>query len=251
MRALALVLFAPFFLNSQGVRPLPDRDVLFKATRENMIRAAREERYFAYKERRTELHTNPFGHIGTGPTRVYDVVPLADGAFTRTLLERDGKPVSDAEVERIDLRTRGRRPERSGPSVVEDVISALEFTLDHRERLNGRDTILVTFAPRPNAKPQTREGRLVRSFTGRIWVDEEAHEVIKSESTATEDLTYGYGIVARLNQGTKVSVTREPVEPDLWLPTSLRFQGHGRALLVRRLDVDFGVDWFDYRRVAR
>ena len=251
MRLFALVLLAPFFLAAQDSRPLPDRDALFRATRENLIREQREQRSFAYKERRTELHTNPFGHIGTGPARVYDIEPLAGGGFTRKLLERDGKPVPDAETERVEPRNRGRRPERSGPSAIDDAIGALEFKLDRRERLNGRDTIVVIFTPRANAKPQTREGRLVKSFTGKIWVDEDEHEVIRSESTAIDDLTYGYGVIARLGKGTMVNVTREPVEPHLWLPTSMRLQGRGRALLFRKLEVDHAVDWFDYRRVAR
>lgn len=236
---------------AQNEPPLPDRDALFKATRENLVRAQREQRYFAYKERRTELHTNPFGRIGTGPTRVYEVEPRPDGGVTRKLLERDGQPVADAEVERIEPRNRGRRPERSGPSAIDDAISVLEFKIERRERLNGRDAIVVSFTPKPNAKPQTREGRLVRSFSGRIWVDEEEREVIRSESMAIDDLTYGYGMIARLNAGTVVSMTREAVEAQLWLPTSMRFQGEGRALLFRKLNVDFGVDWFEYRRVRR
>jgi hypothetical protein len=34
------------------------------------------------------------------------------------------------------------------------------------------------------------------------------------------------------------------------MPISIRFQGEGRALLLRKLNVDFGIDWFDYRRVG-
>jgi hypothetical protein len=127
----------------------------------------------------------------------------------------------------------------------------LEFKLERRERLNGRDTIVVTFAPKHAARPRTREGRLVRSFTGKVWVDEAEREVVRSESVAFEDITYGYGLVARLNKGTTVTLTRERVESDLWLPTSMRFAGKGRALLLRKLNVDFGVEWFDYRRIVR
>jgi hypothetical protein len=46
-----------------------------------------------------------------------------------------------------------------------------------------------------------------------------------------------------------VQVERRLVEGDAWLPTSMRFKGEGRALLFRKLVIDFAVEWFDYRRV--
>ena len=58
-------------------------------------------------------------------------------------------------------------------------------------------------------------------------------------------------MVARLGKGTSVALTRERVEPNLWLPTSIRFTGKGRALLFRRLDIDQVIEWTNYRRVTR
>jgi hypothetical protein len=81
-------------------------------------------------------------------------------------------------------------------------------------------------------------------------VDEAAHEVMRVEATAIEDLTYGLGLVARLQKGATVTVSRRRIEPDLWMPTSIRFKGRGRALLLlRRLEIDQIIEWIDYRRV--
>jgi hypothetical protein len=33
------------------------------------------------------------------------------------------------------------------------------------------------------------------------------------------------------------------------MPTAVRFQGEGRALLFRKLNVDYEVEWFEYRRL--
>lgn len=230
--------------------PLPDKQALFVATRDNLARSERDQRFFAYKERRTEIRTNPFGRIGTGPTRVYDVVPLPDGAgFTRRILERDGKPVPDGEVERRERRNRGNgRPDRA--AALDDAVSALDFKVERRERAGGRSLIVVKFMPRPDAKPQTREGRLAKYFVGDMWVDEDLHEIVRIEATATDTIAYGYGFIARLNEGTRITVTREQVEQNLWLPVSVRFKGEGRALLFRKLNLDYSVDWFDYRRIV-
>jgi hypothetical protein len=227
-------------------RPLPDPETFYAATRANAARAQSMQRDFAYRERRTELHLNPFGRMGSGGTVVYDVTPLAEGGVERRLIERDGKPVADAPVERRPPRTR-RAPR--GRSAVDDVVATLRFTIQHREVRDGRDVIAVSFAPRPDADPETREGELARRFTGTIFVDEVAHEVIRVEATAVKDLTYGLGLLARLQKGSTVTVSRKMIEPDLWMPTAIRFKGRGRALLLRRLDIDQVIEWSNYRRV--
>lgn len=241
---LLFVLLLPAAVASQ--RPFPEAEAFFTETRQNFSRSDRVQHLYAYKERRTELHTNPFGRLGTGGIQLFEVTPgPAPGVLVRRLLERDGKPVPDARPE----ETR-RRPRPQGRSSVEDVVATLRFTIDRRESVHGRDAIVVRFEPRPGAKPQTREGRIVKSFKGSIWVDEADREVIKAEAVAIENLSYGLGVIARLGEGTSVALTRERVDGDVWFPTSIRFKGTGRALLVRRLNIDFSVDWFDYRRMA-
>jgi hypothetical protein len=226
-------------------RPLPDPKPFFDAVRANLARSQDEQNRFAYKERRTELDFNPFGRLGTGETRVISVTPIEGGAaVTRQLLERDGKPVTNSVPTRRDVR----RSER-GRSVVDDVAAMLEVAIDHRDMLDGRDAIVLTFKPRKDAKPRTREARLARGFAGQIWIDEQAREVARVNATAVDDLSFGYGVLGRLNEGATVTVRRQPIDANLWLPVSIRFNGEGRALLFRKLTINFALDWFDYRRV--
>jgi hypothetical protein len=245
MAVAGVVVFAATPIASRQSEPLPDPEPFYAAARANMERAQIAQRDFAYRERRTELHLNPFGRMGSGGTVVYEVTPLADGGTERRLLERDGKPVEDAAVER--RAPRARRGSRR--SAVEDTVGVLRFTIDRRHMLGGHPTIAVRFEPKPGAAAETREGGLARRFAGTIFVDEAVKEVVRVEATAIEDLTYGFGMVARLGKGTSVTLTRARVEPDLWLPTSIRFSGQGRALLFRRLDIDQVIEWSNYRRV--
>ena len=227
-----------------GQAPLPDEDLFFADVRDNMARANREQHKYAYKERRTELHTNPFGRLGTGDVHLYDVTPGSTPTVTfRKLLEKNGKPVADSKPERQERRLR-----TSSRSAVEDTVATLRFTIDRRESSGGRTQIVVRFEPRPEAEPETREGKLAKSFKGFIWVDEAQRDVTRVEATAIDDLSYGFGIVARLNKGSVVTLKREQVDEEIWLPTAIRFKGDGRAMLVRRLSIDFAIDWFDYRK---
>jgi hypothetical protein len=227
-------------------RPLPEAEPFFAAARDNLARAGQVQDRYAYKERRTELHMNPFGRIGTGGVRVQEVTPGSEpGVFFRRLLERDGMPVADARPERFERR---RRPQAR--SSIEDTVAVLRFEVARRERVGGRDQIVVTFEPKEGAKPQTREGRLARVLKGTIWIDEEALEVVRAEATAMDDVSYGLGVVARLRKGAVMSLTRERVADRVWLPTSVRFSGEGRAMLFRKLNVNHVIEWYDYQLVA-
>ena len=245
VRALVAVLLVRTALPQaqDAAAPLPDPQPFFDAVRRNLTRSQDEQKLFAYKERRTDLNLNPFGRLGTNGTRLVEVTPTPDGAQLRRLLERDGARVPNNQPSRRE----NRMPQ--GRSVVQDVTSVVDVTISHREMLEGRPAIVVRFKARRDAKPRTREGRIARAFTGLIWIDESAHEVQKIEATAIDDISFGYGMLARLNEGSVVLVERRLVDGDAWLPTSMRFKGEGRALLFRKLVIDFAVDWFDYRRV--
>jgi len=109
--------------------------------------------------------------------------------------------------------------------------------------------VVVTFTPKPNARPSTRQGRTAQKFTGTIWVDEAALEVMRVEAKSIEDITYGGGLVASLGEGTTATVTRRRIAGDVWMPTELTLDGQGRAVLFRKLVVDYAIEWFDYRRL--
>ena len=251
-RLLALPIVVSVLWSAQAPPPLPNHDAFVKETRDNLERSQREQNRFAYKERRTELHTNPFGRLGTGGVVVYEVTPLEDGtAIDRKLVERDGKPVPDAKIERrtLTLRDSARQERRTRRSGLDDSIAMLEFALDRRETVRGRTMIVVTFKPKADARPETSQGRIARVFSGSVWVDEAQKQVTRIEATTIDDLSMGLGLVARLNEGTKATVIREQVDGNIWLPTSIRFTGTGRAMLFRRLNIDQRIEWFDYKRV--
>jgi hypothetical protein len=250
--ALRVLLCLPVVISTalaaQAPRPLPDHDSFVKTTRDNLLRSQREQFNYAYKERRTELRINPFGRMGTGDVEGFHVTPAENGkVILRRLIEKDGKPVTDGDVDRIEVKEERRREGRR--TSMDDVVAMLTFTSERRDTLNGRDTIVVRFTPRANATPETREGRIARVFAGSVWVDEAAHEVIRVEATAVDSISFGFGLIARLNKGTTVTLTREQIQGALWLPTSIRFTGEGRALLVRKLNVDQRIEWFDYKKV--
>ncbi len=233
----------------QGERPLPDHDAFVRATRENLIRSQREQFNYAYKERRTEFHVNPFGRIGTGGVEGFEVTPIEKGTvILRRLIERDGKPVTDGDVDRIKVKEERRRAgqahvhgRRRGHAHVHDG-SPREVERPRRDRRQVHAEAGWRALKREKAASR-------RPSPAAVWVDEAAREVIRVEATAVDTISFGFGLIARLNEGTTVTLHREPIDGSTWLPTSIRFAGEGRALLFRKLNVDQRIEWSEYKKV--
>ena len=154
--------------------------------------------------------------------------------------EPDARRRRDGEAERAAQRGQRR---------IVDVVNALQFKVEGRALHEGVPAIVVTFTPKPGAMPETRQGRIAQKFGGKVWIDEAAMEVMRMEAKAIDDISFGYGLIARLNEGTVATVTRRRIDRDLWLPTQLTIKGRGRAAVFRTLVLDFTADWFDYRRL--
>ena len=269
--AILVVACALFAAHGAGQSPdLPHRDTFLGETREALTRSQQLWHRYAYKERRTELHLNPFGRMGMGGTRVTEVRPSADPRLTyRRVIERNGVPVSRFELDRQDAEYRARVAEvrretavadpdaeerrrqderlaqRRAQMLVDEVVNILQFDLVRREIRDGRTAIVIAFTRRPDARPSTREGRLARVFAGHLWVDEATREVMHVEAVAGDDVSFG-GFVAKVYEGTKAVVVRQEIEPGVWMPTRLTLTGDVRALF-RKAKIDHIVEWFDYR----
>lgn len=251
--------------------PLPDAESFLAQARVRLASNDRLQSRFSYKERVTELKLNPFGRMGTDGVVVAEVYPSAEEALTyRRIIERDGRPVPVAEIAEQDRRYRGKfddwrrrlareaRSEREArlardaemhardQARLKEALGMFTFTLEKREMWEGRSTIVVAFTPRSEVSPRSRDGRIAKSFAGRAWIDEAEHEVTHLEAKAIDDVSIGYGLIARMNPGSTAVFTRRK-QQGAWLPTETRFQATGRALLVRRVAVDFVRTYSDYR----
>jgi hypothetical protein len=250
--------------------PLPEREAFLNAARARLLESHERFHQFSYKERRVDLHMNPFGRMGAGDKRVLQVYPSADPQRVgRIEIEREGVPATpeslarqEAEyrrklaaltgrraAENVDERRERERDEllvrRRARAMIDDIVNALEFTLSRREQRDGATAIVVSYKGRPDAKPLTREGRIAKAFKGEAWVHEQSREVIYSEATAIQDVSFG-AFLGKLYQGGIASVTRQEISPGIWMPVQVRFQGSARALF-RHTSFDYVVEWFDYQ----
>ena len=264
LRSAVSVVVSMWIAASGAAQPgdLPQRDAFFREVREALERSQAVWHRYAYTERRTELHMNPFGRMGTGGTRVTEVRPHANPQLTyRRVIERNGVPVPKHELDRQDAEYRARmaRVQRDAADaehddrlartraqlILDDVIATLQFELDRRELRHDKPVIVVSFAAKPNARPRTREGRLARVFAGSVWIDEVSREVIDVRAVAKDDVSFG-GFIAKIYAGTEAVVERREIETRVWMPTRVTLTGDVRALF-RKTRIAHVIEWYDYR----
>lgn len=251
--------------------PLPDQDSFFAEVRKRLASNDRLMSRFSYRERSTELNLNPFGRMGSGPVRVFEVYPHPEDDLTyRRLIEEDGRALTREELAEQDheylekLEDWKRRMAREGQSerearlrkaeealakdraLAREALDMFTFTIVGRETWEGNPAIVIRFEARPDARPRSREGRVARAFAGRAWVHETEYQVMHVDAKATDDVSFGWGVIARLHRGSEVRFTRRRVG-SVWLPVETSFDGTGRAVVVRKVSIHFRRTYYDYR----
>jgi hypothetical protein len=88
----------------------------------------------------------------------------------------------------------------------------------------------------------------VKKFSGRAWIDEADRQLVRVEAKLTDDLSFGFGILAKLKKGARAELQRRKVNDEIWLPAEARFVGHARVFLVKALHIDALSEYSDYRK---
>jgi hypothetical protein len=188
-----------------------------------------------------------------------DVIETHDGELTRTLLlwgrpltaderqkdqERMQKLVSDP-AERAKRAKREKEDSDKGHEMFKAIPEAFIFKYDGIE--NG--LVRLAFFPNPNYDAPTRELRVFRALSGKMWIDAVQKHVVRIEGQLFEDVTFGWGILARLNKGGTFVVNMREVGPGHWDMTSLDVNMSGHAILFKNIAVKEHQTQSEFSRV--
>ena len=131
-----------------------------------------------------------------------------------------------------------------------DIYNVFEIRMIGRERVEEHDTIAFVLTPRRDAKPKTRAGEQIRHFSVRAWVSENDHELVKLEAEAIDDLKSGWGVLARLHKGARLSFLRRKVNGEVWLPAVVSYDGSARVGLLVTLRRSGTSEFSGYRKYS-
>ncbi len=273
---LAIVLGIVALLSMSGMaaqdRPLPDPQAFLKEARKHLQRDSSAQQNYMYVETRREVKLGKDGRVEEETVRVVESYPGLPGQprWERVVSE-NGKPVSadelasqdrdrskkatamarrmetepDKEHARQERDWQKARDERD--EAVTDIYTVFDITMKGRERIEGHDTIAFLLTPRPDSKPKTREGDMMKHFTVQAWISETDYELVRLEADAIDNLSLGFGL-AKLHKGAKLSFLRRKVNGEVWLPAVARYSGSARVGLLWTLRRTGSSEYSGYKK---
>jgi hypothetical protein len=242
--------------------PLPDARAFLAEVRERIHTDDFLLDQYTFTEKQTERRLDGDGKVKKVTSSSYEVYPSAEPGHTyRKLVERDGKalPVDDLAKEdrkqqEKEAKAAARSPEvqaerrRKEAQAIEELFRLYDIRVVGREAVEGREAILVTFAPRPGIETATKAGKVLKKFSGRAWIDEADRQLVRVEAELSDDLSFGFGILAKVKRGSRAEMQRRKVNDEVWLPAEARFVGHARIFLVKALNIDTLSEYSDYKK---
>jgi hypothetical protein len=273
-RVIASALLSVTALVAQE-RPLPDQESFLRDVRTRLQTDSTLQSGYIYVETRREQKVDGRGRVEQESVKVYESYPGLPGEDRwERLISENGRPRAASDLEK-ELRERQKKAaamaleatdqpakqqarqqreyatrRREFDAMLDDLFLVYNIRMERRELLDGHGTILFSLTPRREAKPRTREGSQMRAFAVRAWISESDREVVRVDAEAIDTLSMGFGLLARLHKGAKLSFLRTKVNDEVWLPSRVSYSGSARVGLVAVLRRIGMSEFSDYRKFS-
>ena len=273
-RTLAVALLSVTGLVAQE-RPLPDQESFLREVRTRLQTDSTLQSGYIYVETRREQKLDGRGRVQQESVKVYESYPGLPGEDRwERLISENGRPRAASDLEK-ELRNRQKKAEamvreateqpakqqarqqreyatrrREFDAVLDDLFLVYNIRMERRELLDGHETIVFSLTPRRDAKPRTREGSQLRTVAVRAWVSESDRELVRVDAEVIDTLSMGFGLLARLHKGAKLSFLRTKVNDEVWLPSRVSYSGSARVGLVAVLRRSGMSEFSGYRKFS-
>jgi len=273
-RVIASALLSVTALVAQE-RPLPDQESFLRDVRTRLQTDSTLQSGYIYVETRREQKVDGRGRVEQESVKVYESYPGLPGEDRwERLISENGQPRAASDLEK-ELRNRQKKAEamvleatdqpakqqarqqreyatrrREFDAMLDDLFLVYNIRMERRELLDGHETIVFSLTPRRGAKPRTREGSQMRAFAVRAWISESDRELVRVDAEAIDTLSMGFGLLARLHKGAKLSFLRTKVNDEVWLPSRVSYSGSARVGLVAVLRRIGMSEFSDYRKFS-
>ena len=97
------------------------------------------------------------------------------------------------------------------------------------------DATTLHFEPDPNFHPPDMEARVMGEMSGTLVVERKQHRIRTFRGSLQTDVTIGFGLLARIKQGSTFDVERRLVAPGYWEITETHVHISGHALFFKTI----------------
>lgn len=228
---------------------------------------------YAFKQTETDREINDKGELRKQTVKVYEVYPLPNREPVQKLISENGVPLSadravkeerrvneeflkaEREKEKDEKKTARRRADaekknKEEGTEISPFLKACEFVSPRREMLEGRETIVFDFRPRPGFRPKNREESLIAKLVGVVWIDPVDKQVIRLEARLAEGFKIAGGLLASLKPGAALVIEQTRMVQGVWLPRFAQVNLSVKILLFGGGDYNKTIEWSDYKHFS-
>jgi hypothetical protein len=199
-----------------------------------------------------DLNRKPDGEF------LYQVVETDHGSVKKRL-KRNGQPLTAEELKAEDARIQsfvddpsqqakqrkdGEQDDKRAESMLRLLPDAFLWTI----KSDAADTVTLAFTPDPDFDPPSMESRVFAAMAGEIVINKQQNRIQTIKGKLIRDVTFGWGLFGRMNQGGTFNVERRELAPGVWQITESHIHINGHVLLFKTISEQEDEVKTDFRR---
>jgi len=256
-------------------KPLPELSAFLQNVRNYLHSNSTLQSNYTFTEKDIYRQLDDRGNVKKTESRVWEVYPSAEPQLTyRKLILSNEEVPNSKEIEKNERVYDQRRREwerkhtqesaddkkrreakeaeakRKEEEELDEAFHIYQITMTGREQVEGIPAIILTFEPHASYKPKISEGKILSRIHGSAWISETDFELMRLEAELSDNVSFGFGILARINKGTRLVFQRRKVNNEIWLPAMSRLIGSGKILLFKGLRIDQETIFSDYQKFS-
>ncbi len=123
---------------------------------------------------------------------------------------------------------------RRRDNVIKDMPDAFIYTYIGRDR---KGLIKLKFRPAPNFQPTSRQSLVLKGMAGEVWVDPKTQRIAKIDGKLIQDVTIGWGFLARLDTGGTFLLEQSQGSDGTWHQKLLSVHFDGTEFLIKHIHI--------------
>jgi hypothetical protein len=249
--ALAIALLSPALAGPRDASKatLPANDLLRAAIANE--KASANGDYFAWMDRLQK----PRGSV----TKL--MVNTPQGILSRTVavndraLTADERQQDDERINRLldpeKMREKAKK-QKDDQQHIERLLLALPeaFHCDYSSASHEDRNLLLECSPNASFSPPNYESQVLQGMKAEILIDQDEKRITRITGTLFKDVSFGWGILARLNRGGRIEIIQSKVAGEHWGVTHMELLFEGHLIVVKPLHIEETESSWNYRSVA-
>ncbi|RZU41237.1 hypothetical protein [Edaphobacter modestus] len=177
---------------------------------------------------------------------VYEVVETTHGSVKK-LIQKNGQFLNPAELEKENQRidsfvhdpsqqAKKQKDSQQDDKRAEDMLRLLPDAFLWTLRSDAPEGTTFSFVPAPGFNPSSMEARVFAAMAGEILVSKPEHRIQRISGKLIRDVTFGFGLFGRMQQGGTFHVERRALAPKVWQITESHVHIQGHILLFKTIN---------------